>query len=160
MLIRRMGVVQSTCHQHSHRFMASITQQDPKCKPCPFCEVISKGTRPLYAREKGMVVFETKFKVAETHLLIVPERHIEQAEALRDAELLKRMQEVGLNLKAERLMIHPWPFNSVAHFHVHLLRGNFSNWYRDWTHSGFRPFSLKLSDAIVDATLLNWSNKR
>ena len=119
-----------------------------KAKACPFCIGIKSKTRRIVAQQRDLVALESRFKVADMHLLLMPVGHVEHNIGMKDIGLLQAIKTWSGVFIPERLIIHPWPFNSVDHFHVHALSGQFVNPYRSWTHSGFRPFSITLDDAI------------
>ena len=116
---------------------------------CPFCTVIEDKQRKIWGSFNNLVAFESKHKVAEVHLLLLPQFHVEQRKGMEDLALLRQMLSFGEQLKVSRLIVHPPPFNSVNHFHVHALDGKFKNCYRDWAHSGCPPFSYTLEQLFA-----------
>ena len=108
---------------------------------CLFCE-IAKGTIPskIAFQDETVVAFHDIAPQAPVHVLIIPRKHIESAQALtmEDNDLLCHMFEVARKLAAElgvadsgyRLItnIGKDAGQSVAHLHLHLIGGKTLNW--------------------------------
>jgi len=120
-------------------------------KTCPFCTGLLNGSRDVLARRGGLVLIESRFKVARRHALILPWAHVEHEMGLKDELLLIEVRDWARDLAYERCVVHPPPFNSVNHFHVHCLDPPFTNTYRDWAHSGLPPFSFTVDQCIKRA---------
>ena len=121
-------------------------------KTCPFCSGLLNGTRRIVKENVGFVVIEARFKVADSHFLVLPRAHVQHEIGLRNRRLLNEVKDLMMEMRVERCIVHPRPFNSVEHFHVHGLSGDFVHAYRAWSHSGRPPFSLTLDHCIANAS--------
>lgn len=96
---------------------------------CVFCKIV-KGELPsskVYEDEKTLV-FKNIEPKAETHLLVVPKKHIQTFMDLGDEinDLLIAAQKVvkkGGILDGYKLVINGGKYQFVPHFHLHLLAG-------------------------------------
>lgn len=103
---------------------------------CIFCKVIS-GEAPgqIIYRDERVTAFRDIHPIAATHILIVPNRHIESVNELEeaDAELVGHLVLVAKQLAAQegvakngyRLITNTGPDGgqSVFHMHLHLIAG-------------------------------------
>ena len=102
---------------------------------CLFCKIVA-GDVPatIVARGGGMIAFEDIAPKADTHVLVVPERHLE---SLRDvgeispAETKAMLDFVAstareLGLEDYRVIVNVGPGGgqTVFHLHWHILGGN------------------------------------
>jgi histidine triad (HIT) family protein len=108
---------------------------------CLFCKII-QGQIPstIIYRDDDVTVFRDINPQMSTHVLIVPNRHIANTEALqpehdalvgatvRTARAVAAQE--GLSERGYRLVINTGPdaLNSVPHLHVHLLGGRVMAW--------------------------------
>ena len=111
---------------------------DPECL---FCRIVD-GQIPatVVRRSERVIVFRDINPQMPTHVLIVPNQHVANTEALEpehDAlvgEVVRTAREIaraeGLSERGYRLVINTGPDaqNSVAHLHVHLLGGRGMGW--------------------------------
>ena len=108
---------------------------------CLFCKIVA-GEIPanVVLKNDQVTVFRDINPQMPTHVLMVPNRHIADAEALSPADdaivgtLVRTAQEVarqeGLTECGYRLVVNTWPdaLNSVPHLHIHLLGGRSMGW--------------------------------
>jgi histidine triad (HIT) family protein len=108
---------------------------------CLFCKIVA-GQIPasIVHRTDTVTVFRDINPQMPTHVLVVPNRHVANTEALEpehDAmvgELVRTAREVarmeGLSQRGYRLVINTGPDaqNSVPHLHVHFLGGRAMGW--------------------------------
>lgn len=108
---------------------------------CLFCE-IAAGTIPSKKayEDETVVAFYDIAPQAPVHVLIIPRKHIESAQALTETEnaLLCHMFEVARRIAVElgvaesgyRLITNVGPDagQSVPHLHLHLIGGKTLNW--------------------------------
>lgn len=108
---------------------------------CLFCEIAAGNIPSKIAYEDDTVfAFHDIAPQAPVHVLIIPRKHIESAQALtrEDDALLCHMFEVARQLAATlgvaetgyRLItnIGPDAGQSVPHLHLHLIGGKTLNW--------------------------------
>ena len=111
---------------------------DPECL---FCKIVA-GQVPatVVLKNDQVTVFRDINPQMATHVLIVPNTHIANTEALepsddalvgavvRTAREVARME--GLSERGYRLVINTGPdaLNSVAHLHAHVLGGRQMTW--------------------------------
>jgi histidine triad (HIT) family protein len=102
---------------------------------CLFCKIVAAEIpATVVARRPGMLAFEDIAPKADTHVLVVPERHLE---SLRDVGELapaesKAMLDfvadtaAGLGLDDYRVIVNVGPGGgqTVFHLHWHILGGN------------------------------------
>ncbi len=107
---------------------------------CPFCQIVS-GRAPagIVYQDEHVTAFRDQHPRAPTHILIVPNRHIESLSTLDQeslpvaAHLLKVIQELASQLKLNggyRVVTNVGPDagQSVFHLHFHLLAGRQMGW--------------------------------
>ncbi len=106
-------------------------------KDCIFCKIVNgeMGTKFL-ARRGKTVAFADINPVASVHILIVPKKHIESAEAVGIADgadladmfsvAAKIVREKGID--AYRLTFNGGRYQHVPHLHMHLLSGKKIEW--------------------------------
>jgi histidine triad (HIT) family protein len=108
---------------------------------CLFCKIVAGDIPAAVVYKDGEVtVFRDINPQMPTHVLIVPNRHIANTEALTSADdalvgtLIRTAQEIarleGLSERGYRLVINTGPdaLNSVPHLHVHMLGGRVMGW--------------------------------
>jgi histidine triad (HIT) family protein len=103
---------------------------------CIFCQILA-GQAPgtILYRDKFVTAFRDAHPIASTHILIIPNRHIDSVNALeeKDAVLLghmilvaKQLVEIeGVAEKGYRMIMNTGPDGgqSVFHLHLHLIAG-------------------------------------
>lgn len=108
---------------------------------CLFCKIIA-GEIPatVVYRSEHVTVFRDINPQMPTHVLLVPNSHVANTEALTPGddvlvgELVRTAQEVaraeGLSERGYRLVFNTGPdaLNSVPHLHMHLLGGRAMSW--------------------------------
>ena len=104
--------------------------------PCIFCKVLS-GEAPanIIYRDDLVTAFRDIHPIARTHILIIPNRHIDSVNALEpgDEALVGHMVMLAKELAAQegvaehgyRLMINTGAHGgqTVPHLHLHLIAG-------------------------------------
>jgi histidine triad (HIT) family protein len=103
---------------------------------CLFCRIVA-GELPadVVHREQGILAFQDIHPVAETHVLVVPERHIDDLRQLRseDAPLWLRLTQVANEVAADLGHDQGYRFyvnvgtaggQTVPHLHVHVMAGS------------------------------------
>jgi histidine triad (HIT) family protein len=103
---------------------------------CIFCRIVAKeANATVVYRDEQVTAFRDIHPVAPTHILIVPNRHIESVGALEpeDEQVVGHIFSVARNLaEAEgiskggyRLITNTGPHGgqTVFHLHVHLIGG-------------------------------------
>ena len=103
---------------------------------CIFCKIISNEARAeIVYRDEQVTAFRDLHPVAPTHILIVPNRHIESVDALEaeDEPLMgylftvarKLAEEAGISKGGYRLITNTGANGgqTVFHLHVHLIGG-------------------------------------
>jgi histidine triad (HIT) family protein len=111
---------------------------DPECL---FCKIVGEQIpAAIVHRDERVTVFRDINPQAPTHVLIVPNEHVADTEALEaehDAlvgELVRTARAVarqeGLSERGYRLVINTGADaqNSVAHLHIHVLGGRQMGW--------------------------------
>ncbi|MGH7640911.1 MAG: HIT domain-containing protein [Candidatus Dormibacteria bacterium] len=102
---------------------------------CLFCRIVA-GELPAdeVHREPGILAFKDIHPAAETHVLVVPERHIKDLRELResDAGLWLRLTQVANQVAADLGHDRGYRFyvsvgeeggQTVPHLHIHVLAG-------------------------------------
>jgi histidine triad (HIT) family protein len=96
---------------------------------CVFCKIV-KGEIPSTKEyeDKDVLVFRNINPVAETHLLIVPKKHVTTFLELNNEmnNLVRAAQKVIRDKKIEsgyKLVVNGGKYQEVPHFHLHLLAG-------------------------------------
>jgi len=103
---------------------------------CLFCRIVA-GELPSdqVHSEPGIIAFKDIHPVAETHILVVPEKHIEDLRQLQeeDAELWLRLAQVANEVAADLgheqgyrfyVSVGPEGGQTVPHLHIHVLAGS------------------------------------
>jgi histidine triad (HIT) family protein len=101
---------------------------------CVFCKII-KGEIPKkfeYEDDK-VVIFKSNKPVAETHLLIVPKKHIsnfmelgeETSDMMKAAQKIIKVRDLG---DGYRLCFNGGKYLEVQHVHLHLLAGKIDSY--------------------------------
>ncbi len=103
---------------------------------CIFCKIINGdfGTEFVYENDIA-VVFKDINPQADTHLLVVPRKHVESLNEVDDENLLGKLmmtvKEVTskLNIKSYRTIINTGKDagQEVFHLHIHILSGGIKN---------------------------------
>jgi len=108
---------------------------------CLFCKIVS-GQIPatIVHRTEHVTVFRDINPQLPTHVLIVPNEHVANTEALQPAhdalvgEVVRAAQDVargeGLSDRGYRLVFNTGPDanNTVPHLHMHLVGGRRMSW--------------------------------
>jgi histidine triad (HIT) family protein len=111
---------------------------DPECL---FCKIVD-GQIPatVVFRNDDVTVFRDVNPQMSTHVLVVPNEHVANTEALTEShdqlvgKMVRTAQEVaqqeGLSERGYRLVFNTGPDaqNSVPHLHMHLLGGRPMSW--------------------------------
>ena len=106
---------------------------------CVFCKIIS-GEAPatILYRDDQLTAFRDIHPIARTHILIIPNRHIDSVNQLEpeDARLVGQMVLLAKELAARegvsengyRLMINTGVHGgqTIPHLHLHLIAGKFA----------------------------------
>lgn len=101
---------------------------------CIFCKIIKKEIPASFVFESDFVVaFPDINPSADTHILIVPKKHIGAVQDLttQDGELLSKIYQVANQLVSEynlegkqyRIVVNGGKAQHVLHLHFHLLGG-------------------------------------
>lgn len=101
---------------------------------CIFCKIIKKEiTSNIIKETDSLMVFPDINPSADTHILIVPKKHIEGVQYLtvQDGELLAQIYQIvnelvseyNLSDKQYRVVINGGQAQHVPHLHFHLLGG-------------------------------------
>ena len=98
---------------------------------CIFCKISSGEVQTDKVLEtEDVVAFYDHSPSADTHVLIVPKKHIENFLALDDDELLGKMRRAAQQIISElsvsggyRLVFNGGRYQHVPHLHWHLLGG-------------------------------------
>ncbi len=108
---------------------------------CIFCQIVNNQTTAnILYRDQQVTVFRDAHPVGPTHLLIVPNKHIESVNEAQDEEesLMGYMFSVARKLAAKegvdksgyRLVVNTGADagQSVDHLHLHLIGGRPMHW--------------------------------
>ena len=100
---------------------------------CIFCKIINGdfGTEFVY-QDDLCVVFKDINPKADTHLLVVPKKHVESLNELDDEKLLihlmmtvkKVTKNLGINSYRTVINTGKESGQEVFHLHIHILSGN------------------------------------
>jgi histidine triad (HIT) family protein len=103
---------------------------------CIFCKIASDKTKATIVYRDGQVTaFRDIHPVAPTHILIVPNKHIESVNTLKpeDEPLIgyvftvarKLAAEEGISKRGYRIIVNTGPDGgqTIFHFHLHLIGG-------------------------------------
>ena len=119
-------------HLHSHlaRIRSKMTDS------CLFCKIVSEGAQAtIVYRDEQVTAFRDIHPVAPTHILIVPNKHIESVGTLEteDEQLMghlftvarKLAEEEGISHGGYRLITNTGANGgqTIFHLHVHLIGG-------------------------------------
>ena len=104
---------------------------------CIFCKIVSQEAKAeLVYRDDQVTAFRDIHPVAPTHILIVPNKHIESVGTLEveDEQLIGHLftvarrlaEEAGISKGGYRLITNTGPDGgqTVFHLHVHLIGGH------------------------------------
>lgn len=106
-------------------------------KDCIFCKIISKEIKSKIISETSLAIAIPDINpVAETHILIVPKKHIDSLGTIDgdDGPILVEMMGVAKKLVEKnkiagyRLTFNGGKFQHVPHLHMHLLAGSKIEW--------------------------------
>jgi histidine triad (HIT) family protein len=96
---------------------------------CTFCKIVI-GELPSTKEyeDENVLVFKNIYPIAQTHLLIIPKKHVATFMDLKGGmdSLVKAAQKVikDKNLgSGYKLAINGGKYQQVPHFHLHLLAG-------------------------------------
>ena len=108
----------------------------PKMTDCPFCQIVSgRAPAQILYRDESVTAFRDIHPIASTHILIVPNRHIDSLNTLEsgDEALVGHMLLVAKELASReglaedgyRLLMNTGAHGgqTVFHLHLHLLGG-------------------------------------
>ncbi len=108
---------------------------------CIFCRIVAnQATANILYRDQTVTAFRDSHPVASTHLLIVPNRHIESLNGLGDEDdgllgymlLVARRLAIkeGVDKSGYRLVINTGneAGQSIPHLHLHLIGGRLMHW--------------------------------
>lgn len=96
---------------------------------CLFCRLIRDNKEVVY-EDDLVYVFHDLYPKAQTHLLVIPKRHIKNLYHLKpsDLELIEHMKSTANDIKTKinpaadaKIGFHHPLFNSVLHLHLHIL---------------------------------------
>lgn len=102
-------------------------------KDCVFCKIIDKEipTKKVRYEDFDVIAFDSINPVAETHILIIPKKHIvsflEINEDFDFSKIVKAAQKIIMENKIElayKLVFNGGKFQTVPHLHWHLLSGD------------------------------------
>jgi histidine triad (HIT) family protein len=109
--------------------------------PCIFCKIANNEMKSdVVYQDDLMTAIRDIRPVASTHILIMPNRHIDSLNQFTagDEALIGRMFSVARQLAAQekiadsgyRLVVNTGPHGgqTVSHFHVHLIGGQQMGW--------------------------------
>lgn len=98
---------------------------------CLFCQLVAEGDH--VAREEGFVAIRDIAPIADTHLLVLPERHVDtfrDVDAFPDDEAARMLRFVAGTARAAgledyRVLVNvgPGAGQTVFHLHWHVLGG-------------------------------------
>ena len=98
---------------------------------CLFCRLVAEGDH--VAREEGFVAIRDIAPIADTHLLVLPERHVDtfrDVDAFPDDEAARMLRFVAGTARAAgledyRILVNvgPGAGQTVFHLHWHVLGG-------------------------------------
>jgi histidine triad (HIT) family protein len=103
---------------------------------CVFCKIVSEEAKAeIVYRNNQVTAFRDTHPVAPTHILIVPNRHIESVAVLEaeDEQLMGHLftvarrlaEEEGIAAGGYRLIVNTGPNGgqTIFHIHLHLIGG-------------------------------------
>lgn len=101
---------------------------------CVFCKIAKREMQSeVVFEDKDVLAFKDNKPSADTHLLIIPKKHIPSFVDIKknDSETVNQMIEVAQKLASEfeitgkyKLIINGGEYQFVPHLHLHLLGGN------------------------------------
>ena len=106
-------------------------------KDCIFCKIAAgKMSNKLLYNSRAVVAFADINPISETHILIVPKKHIASVADIEkgDGEILEEMFAVGAKLAKNgkidryRLAFNGGKLQKVPHLHLHFLAGKKVEW--------------------------------
>ncbi len=109
--------------------------------PCIFCQIVAnQATANILYRDQQVTAFRDVHPVGPTHLLIVPNRHIDSLNDLGDEDealigymflVARRLAlKEGIDQRGYRIVINTRPEGgqTVSHLHLHLIGGRRMTW--------------------------------
>ena len=106
-------------------------------RDCIFCKIIGGKMKTKFIKEnEKVVVFDDVNPVADTHILVVPKKHIKSTATIAESdgddivEMFRVASEVAKEkkLQAYRLSFNVGTYQHVPHLHMHLLAGGKIQW--------------------------------
>lgn len=99
---------------------------------CIFCKIANKESQATIEGENEHAIAFANIKpVADTHILVIPKKHIHSFLDIVEAEILEHMmrlaQEVIKNKKIEnayKLVFNGGKYQAIPHVHWHILGGD------------------------------------
>ncbi|GAC1413520.1 MAG: histidine triad nucleotide-binding protein [Candidatus Doudnabacteria bacterium] len=99
---------------------------------CLFCEIINSPDRLVVFENDQAVVLPSKYPAAETHLLIIPKKHIKSVIEMAGSDALLVGELIALASKTAKekeitdykLIFNAGKYAQIPHLHLHLLAGN------------------------------------
>ncbi len=117
---------------------ATLRVKYMRAKDCIFCKIASGEIKPRdpVLETKKTIAFWDINPVAQTHILIVPRRHIESVLKVSDdtayeiVDMFEIAQKIVAKMKlaAFRLAFNGGTYQHVPHLHMHLLSGGSVKW--------------------------------
>jgi len=107
---------------------------------CPFCRIAAgEGSARIVYQDKDITAFRDRNPQAPTHVLIIPNEHIESIHSIEngDVDVLGKLFVVARRIAGEegltagyRLVVNTGSQagQSVFHLHMHLLGGRPMSW--------------------------------
>jgi len=101
---------------------------------CVFCKIVN-GTNPtaIIYQDEELIAFPDLHPQAQTHILIIPKKHVRSLNEIDDGQLIFKMikaakqiaKDTGIYDKGYRLVINTGKEGGqvIQHFHLHLLGG-------------------------------------
>lgn len=106
----------------------------PEDKPeCIFCKIISTpAERMVVYEDDNAIVIPSKYPAAETHLLVIPKKHIVSVIQVgpEDQELVGALIAIASKTAKEKglpdykLIFNAGKYAQIPHLHLHLLAGD------------------------------------
>lgn len=98
---------------------------------CIFCKIVKgESSAEVVAENKSVIAFENIKPAADTHILIIPKKHIDNFinSELDDVigEMSKIAQKIIVDRKLEdgyKIIFNGGKYQAIAHLHWHLLAG-------------------------------------
>ena len=100
-------------------------------KDCIFCKIASKETPvTIEAESENVIAFKNIAPVADTHILIIPKKHVATFLDLANENLIQEMSLLVTKLITDKklesgykLVFNGGKYQHVSHVHWHLLGG-------------------------------------